>query len=133
MRSSPTPVTSISDELYERALKHLPGGNSRTTLFVPPHPPYAVRGEGCLIFDADGRELLDLIGNYTSLVHGHARPEIVAAAMAALEDGSCFSLPTPYEVDLSAELSRRLPVAEKWRFTNSGTEAVMIAVRLAPW
>jgi glutamate-1-semialdehyde 2,1-aminomutase len=120
-----------SDALYGRALEHLPGGNSRTTLFVAPHPPYAVRGEGCLLFDADGRELLDLAGNYTALVHGHARAEVVAAATRAIQDGSCFSLPTVHEVELAAVLSRRIPAAEKWRFTNSGTEAVMMALRLA--
>jgi glutamate-1-semialdehyde 2,1-aminomutase len=120
-----------SDELYARALEHLPGGNSRTTLFVDPHPPYAVRGEGCRLYDADGRELLDLIGNYTTLVHGHARAEVVTAAGEAIADGSCFSLPTAAEVELAGELSRRLPAGERWRFANSGTEAVMIALRLA--
>jgi glutamate-1-semialdehyde 2,1-aminomutase len=84
-----------------------------------------------MLVDADGHELLDLVGNYTALVHGHARPEIVAAATAAVADGSCFSLPTAHEVELAAELSRRIPVAEKWRFANSGTEAVMMALRLA--
>jgi glutamate-1-semialdehyde 2,1-aminomutase len=120
-----------SDELYARALDHLPGGNTRTTLFVPPHPPYALRGSGCWLFDADGRRILDLIGNYTSLVHGHARPEIVAAATAAIKDGISFSLPTSHEIELAAELRRRMPAGERWRFTNSGTEAVMIALRAA--
>lgn len=120
-----------SDELYARALEHLPGGNSRTTVFVSPHPPYAVRGEGASLFDADERELLDLVGNYTALIHGHCHPAINAAAIAAIEDGASFSLPTSYEVDLAAELSRRIPAAEKWRFANSGTEAVMMALRLA--
>src|ERR1700742_121254 len=105
-------TTTTSDELYERALESLPGGNSRTTVFVPPHPPYAVRGEGCLLFDADGREVLDVVGNYTSLIHGHARAEIVAAATSAIADGSSFSLPTADEVELAAELARRLPAGE---------------------
>ncbi|MGH2874338.1 MAG: aminotransferase class III-fold pyridoxal phosphate-dependent enzyme [Solirubrobacteraceae bacterium] len=105
------PAPSCSDELYAKALKRLPGGNSRTTVFVTPHPPYVVRGEGSCVFDAKGRELLDLVGNYTALIHGHARPEIVAAAVDAIRDGACFSLPTRFEVDLAAELSRRIPVA----------------------
>jgi glutamate-1-semialdehyde 2,1-aminomutase len=129
--SSSNLTSSISDELYQRALEHLPGGNSRTTVFVAPHPPYAVRGEGCHLFDADGREVLDLIGNYTALIHGHAHPAIVAAAVAAINDGASFNLPTPYEVELATELSRRVPAGERWRFTSSGTEAVMIALRLA--
>lgn len=128
---SPVSKLEVSDDLYARALQHLPGGNSRTTLFVSPHPPYAVRGEGAILFDADGRDVLDLVGNYTTLIHGHCRAEINAAAIDAVQNGACFSLPTRYEVDLAAELSRRMPAAEKWRFTNSGTEAVMMALRLA--
>jgi glutamate-1-semialdehyde 2,1-aminomutase len=100
-------------------------------VFVDPHPPYVVRGEGCRVFDVDGRDVLDLVGNYTALIHGHAHPAIVAAAVAAINDGACFSLPTPYEIDLAAELTRRVPAAERWRFASSGTEAVMIALRLA--
>ena len=83
------------------------------------------------MFDADGREVLDLIGNYTALIHGHAHPAIVAAAVAAINDGASLNLPTPYEIELAAELSRRVPAGERWRFTSSGTEAVMIALRLA--
>jgi glutamate-1-semialdehyde 2,1-aminomutase len=129
--AAPDLRSPTSDELYARALEYLPGGNSRTTLFVSPHPPYALRGDGATLFDADGRQVLDLVGNYTALIHGHGRPEVVAAAIAAIDDGCCFSLPTGSEIDLARELSRRIPVAEKWRFTNSGTEAVMIALRLA--
>ncbi len=120
-----------SDELYARALACLPGGNSRTTVFVSPHPPYAARGQGCVLTDADGHELLDLQGNYTVLVHGHGRREIVEAASSALRDGSCFGLPTADEVELAQELSERVPSAERWRFANSGSEAVMMALRLA--
>jgi glutamate-1-semialdehyde 2,1-aminomutase len=120
-----------ADAIYERALAHLPGGNSRTTVFVPPRPPYAVRGAGPFLYDADGRELLDLNNNYTSLVHGHARTEVVEAALAAVRDGSCFSLPTEHEVALAERLAARMPGAPKWRFANSGTEAVMAAIRLA--
>jgi glutamate-1-semialdehyde 2,1-aminomutase len=129
--STPDSALSTSDELYARALAHLPGGNSRTTLFVAPHPPYAVRGEGCFVFDADSRQVLDLVGNYTALVHGHAHPVIVDAAIAALHSGSSFSLPTEWEIEMATELSRRIPSAERWRFANSGTEAVMLALRLA--
>jgi glutamate-1-semialdehyde 2,1-aminomutase len=120
-----------ADAIYERALAHLPGGNSRTTVFVPPRPPFAVRGSGPYLYDADGRQLLDFNNNYTSLVHGHARPEIVAEAIAAVQDGSCFSLPTEHEAALAERLAARIPAAPKWRFANSGSEAVMMAIRLA--
>lgn len=120
-----------ADALHERALAALPGGNSRTTVFVPPRPPYAARGEGCELIDVDGRRVLDLLNNYTALVHGHARAEIVAAAIDAVRGGSCFGLPTEHEVALAERLRARIPSARRWRFTNSGSEAVMMAIRLA--
>jgi len=120
-----------SDDLYARALGHLPGGNSRTTVYLAPHPPYARGGSGCLVRDEDGNELIDLQNNYTALIHGHAHPGVTAAAIAAIQDGSAFGLPTRHEVALAAELGARVPAGERWRFANSGTEAVMIAIRAA--
>src|ERR1700722_5891485 len=127
-----TPVTrhpdmdfATADSLHQRALAALPGGNTRTTVFVPPRPPYAVRGEGCELIDADGRRVLDLLNNYTALVHGHARAEVVDAAVDALRGGSCFGLPTEHEIELAERLRARIPSVAKWRFTNSGSEAVM--------
>lgn len=122
---------SAADGLHERALASLPGGNSRTTVFVPPRPPYAVRGEGCELIDAEGRRVLDLLNNYTALVHGHARAELVEAAVDAVRGGSCFGLPTEHEIELAERLRARIPSAARWRFTNSGSEAVMMAIRLA--
>lgn len=123
--------TSGSDALYDRALRSLPGGNSRTTVFVAPHPPYALRGEGFRLWDADGHELIDLQSNYTSLVHGHAFPPVVRAASEALSAGSAFGLPTAAEVRLAEHLRARMPWTERWRFAGSGSEAVMMAVRAA--
>jgi glutamate-1-semialdehyde 2,1-aminomutase len=119
------------DALYERARAHLPGGSSRSTLFVAPHPPYAHRGEGWRLQDVDGHELIDLHGNYASLVHGHAFPAVVRAAGGALAEGSAFGLPTAAEIELAECLAERLAWAEQWRFAGSGTEAVMMAVRAA--
>jgi glutamate-1-semialdehyde 2,1-aminomutase len=84
-----------------------------------------------VLIDADGHEVLDFQGNYTTLVHGHARREIVEAASSAIREGACFGLPTADEVELARELSGRVPGAERWRFANSGTEAVMMGIRLA--
>jgi glutamate-1-semialdehyde 2,1-aminomutase len=98
---------------------------------VPPHPPYAARGEGWRLFDVDGRELIDLHANNTSLVHGHAFAPAVRAACAALAEGSAFGLPTAAEVELAERLAGRLPAAERWRFAASGSEAAMLAVRAA--
>ncbi len=120
-----------ADALYARALERLPGGNTRTTVFAEPRPPYAATGSGCRLTDVDGHVVLDLNNNYTSLIHGHAHPAIVAAAAAAIGEGSAFGLPTRYEVDMAEMLSKRVAIGEKWRFTNSGTEAVMMAIRAA--
>jgi glutamate-1-semialdehyde 2,1-aminomutase len=120
-----------SDALFERARVVLPGGNTRTTLFLPPHPPYAARGEGYELVDADGHRAIDLNANYTALVHGHAHPAVVAAASEAVREGPCFGLPTEAEVELAEVLCDRVAALERLRFTNSGTEAVMMAIRAA--
>jgi glutamate-1-semialdehyde 2,1-aminomutase len=120
-----------SAELFERARRVLPGGNTRTTLFVPPYPPYAARGERYELVDADGHRLIDLHANYTSLVHGHAHPAIVEAASEAVRGGTAFGLPTESEIEVAEELCARVRALERVRFTNSGTEAVMMAIRAA--
>jgi glutamate-1-semialdehyde 2,1-aminomutase len=128
--SYPDPA-SRSAEIYEEARHVMPGGNTRTTVFMAPYPIYAVRGQGARVYDADGRERLDLINNYTSLIHGHAHPEIVRVAKEQLENGTCFAMPTDAEVTLATLLCERIPTADMVRFANSGTEAVMIAVKAA--
>lgn len=120
-----------SEHLYSRARKPFPGGSSRTTLFVAPHPPYARRGEGWRLVDVDGHELIDLHGNFSALVHGHAFAPVVSAASDALSDGSAFGLPSSAEVELAERLLERVGWAHQLRFTGSGTEAVMAAVRAA--
>ena len=122
---------SQSQHLYNRALASLPGGNTRTTVFMKPYPIYAARGEGCRVFDVDGNEYIDCINNFTSLIHGHAHPALVAAATKQLALGSAFGLPTESEIDLAELLASRLPSVEQVRFTNSGTEAVMMALKAA--
>jgi glutamate-1-semialdehyde 2,1-aminomutase len=83
------------------------------------------------VYDEAGAELIDLNNNFTVLVHGNAHPEIHAAAVAAIEDGTCFGLPTSAELDHAEALVGRVPWAEQVRYTSSGTEAVMTAVRIA--
>lgn len=120
-----------NDVLRGRGARVLPRGNSRATLYVPPAPPYAVAGQGAVITDADGHQLVDCNNNYTSLIHGHARREVVAAAVSALEHGSAFGLPTEAEIALAELLTARFGRPMQWRFSNSGSEAVMMAVRAA--
>lgn len=122
---------SRSAALYERALRVLPGGNTRTTIFSAPFPPYLVSGEGARITDADGQVRLDYLNNYTALMHGHAHPEIVYAAQAQIARGSAMAGPTEFEVELAEILSERVPAIEQIRFTNSGSEAVMAAMKAA--
>ncbi len=122
---------TTSAELFARAVEAMPGGNTRSTLYIPPVPPYARRGTGCRLVDEDGHETFDLQANYTTLVHGHRHPVVMAAATAALEDGTCFGLPSRHDVALAERISERVPVVERLRFTNSGSEAVMMAFRTA--
>ena len=120
---------SRSAALFARAQGVLPGGNSRTTVYMAPYPPYAASGDGCWITDVEGDRRLDCLNNYTALIHGHAHPAIVEAATRRLAEGASFPLPTPEEVDLAALLCERVPSAERVRFTNSGSEAVMVAIK----
>jgi glutamate-1-semialdehyde 2,1-aminomutase len=124
-------LKSHSQKLHDRALSSLPGGNTRTTVFMKPYPIYAARGEGCRVWDVDGNEFIDCINNFTSLIHGHAHPILVEAATRQLALGSAFGLPTESEVELAELLASRLPSVDQVRFTNSGTEAVMMALKAA--
>jgi glutamate-1-semialdehyde 2,1-aminomutase len=65
--------------MYDRALASLPGGNTRTTVFMKPYPIYAARGEGCRVWDLDGNVYIDCINNFTSQIHGHAHPALIKA------------------------------------------------------
>jgi glutamate-1-semialdehyde 2,1-aminomutase len=123
--------TSRSRALYDEALAVMPGGNSRTTTFFDPYPFYVERGYGAHVVDVDGGDRLDFNGNYTSLILGHAAPEVVKAVQEAATLGLSFPGPTEHEVRLAEMLARRIPTLEHVRFTNSGTEATMNAVRAA--
>ncbi len=123
--------TARSRALHEEALRVMPGGNSRTTTFFDPYPFYLVRGEGSRMWDADGVERLDFNGNYTSLILGHAPAAVVRAVREAAGAGLSFPGPTEHEIRLAGALTRRIPSLETVRFTNSGTEATMNAVRVA--
>lgn len=122
---------SINEQLFAQARKILPGGNTRTTLFVPPAAPYAAHGTGSRVVDEDGYETIDCNNNYTALIHGHCFRPTMDAATAAISRGTAFGLPTRYEIELAEVLTDRLPGAEQWRFCNSGTEAIMQALRIA--
>jgi glutamate-1-semialdehyde 2,1-aminomutase len=123
--------TPRSAALFERATRSIPGGSTRTTVFNPPYPPYMARGEGLRTWDVDGNEYRDFLGNYTSLILGHAHPAVVEAVTAQVRRASAFAAPTEVEVELAEEIRWRLPSIERLRFTNSGTESTMFAIRAA--
>ena len=113
-----TAKTSRSRALHEEALGVMPGGNSRTTTFFDPYPFYCQRGQGAHIWDADGTERIDFNNNYTSLVIGHAHPDVVKAVQSVAESGLSFPGPTEHEVRLAELLTRRIPSLQSVRFTT---------------
>jgi glutamate-1-semialdehyde 2,1-aminomutase len=122
---------SHSRALFERARQVIPGGTSKANFHVRPHPFYLTGGHGCRVTDADGVERLDAVNNFTALIHGHAFPPLVEAVSRQLARGTAFAASTPEEVALAELLVSRVPGLERIRFGNSGTEAVMMAIKAA--
>jgi glutamate-1-semialdehyde 2,1-aminomutase len=123
--------TSLSAELYERALRTLPGGVSRNTVLRTPHPLYVDHAAGCRVTDVEGIEHIDFANNMASLIHGHAHPAIVEAVTEQLGKGTAFTLATKIEIEYAEHLCGRSVSFERLRFVNSGTEAVMGALKAA--
>jgi glutamate-1-semialdehyde 2,1-aminomutase len=124
-------MTTRSGELFERALDALPGGNSRTTIYMQPHPIYVERGEGCRLIDVDGNERIDFINNYTSLILGHCHPAVVKAVQDMAGLMMSAAAPSELEIELAELIEERIPSIDLLRFTNSGTEGTMMAIRAA--
>jgi len=118
-----------SEKLYKKALALLPGGVSRNTVLRTPHPPYADFGKGCQLTDIEGVTRLDFSNNMASLIHGHACPEIIQAVTEQLARGTAFTMATEIEVRYAEHLCSRNSSFEKLRFVNSGTEALMAALK----
>jgi glutamate-1-semialdehyde 2,1-aminomutase len=109
----------------------MPGGNSRHTVYFPPHPIYAVKAEGARVWDADGVARLDVINNYSSLIHGHNHPRIVEAIVSQAHRLLSVAMPTEQEIELAEMVCARLPGVDLVRFTNSGTEGVAFTLKAA--
>jgi glutamate-1-semialdehyde 2,1-aminomutase len=127
-------LSSVSGELYSRALELLPGGvNSpvRAMRAIGRDPIFIARGEGAELVDVDGRRYVDWVMSWGPLIAGHAQPDVVAAVSAAAAAGTSFGAPTRAEVELAAQVVERVPAAEMVRMTSSGTEASMSVIRLA--
>jgi len=125
---------SVSDSLFARALQLMPGGvNSPVRAFrsVGGAPFFVKRAEGAHLITADDRTLIDFVCTWGPAIHGHNHPRIRAAIAAALENGTSFGTPNPYEVEMAELIVRFVPSIQKVRMCNSGTEATMSAIRLA--
>ncbi len=117
--------------VHEKALKSLPGGNTRTGIFFGPFPLAFVRGEGARLWDEDGHEYSDFLGEATAGIYGHSHPEIRKAVEARLALGWNLGGSTALEGQLADLITDRFPSIERVRFVNSGTEANMFNVQLA--
>ncbi len=123
-----------SSELYRRALEAIPGGvNSpvRAMQAIGREPIFIARGDGAELIDVDGNRFLDYVCSWGPLIHGHAHPHVLAAIVEAAGRGTSFGAPTPGEVELAVEVTRRMEGVDMLRMTSSGTEATMTAIRLA--
>lgn len=124
-------ATTRSQELHERLRRTLPGGSTRGAEFYAPFPLALARGSGHRVWDVDGNEFIDLHNNFTSLVHGYGHPAVNDAIRRQLEDGMVFPSPVEAQAELAERLCERFASIEGVRFTNSGNEATMLAVRAA--
>lgn len=122
--------TAASRELYAEATKYLSGGVASSYQARDPWPIYIDHGEGPKIWDVDGTEYFDFHNGFGSMVQGHAHPAIGEAITARYPLGTHFGCATPDSVAVAAELSRRWGLPQ-WRFTNSGSESTMDAIRIA--
>jgi glutamate-1-semialdehyde 2,1-aminomutase len=123
--------TPRSAELAGVAERLMPGGDTRAATYFPPHPVTVTRGEGPFLWDVDGNRYVDLIGNYTSLVHGNAYPPIVEAMRTQAARGTAWAARCEPALELAAMLIERVESVEQVRFGNSGTEAAMLAMQIA--
>jgi glutamate-1-semialdehyde 2,1-aminomutase len=125
---------SKSKELFEEALKYIPGGvNSPVRAFraVGGQPFFVNKAKGARVWDVDGNEYIDYVCTWGPAILGHAHPKIIAAVKAAAEQGTSFGIPNPFEVAMAKLVCSAAPSVQKVRMCNSGTEACMSAIRLA--
>ena len=120
-----------SRDAFRRAEAVMPGGNTRSSLFYLPFPLALARGEGCWLWDADGHRYLDLLGEFTAGLYGHSNPVIRAAIDAALDQGLNLGGHNLLEAELAELVCGRFASIERVRFTNSGTEANLMALTAA--
>ncbi len=123
--------TGASAEAHARAAIVMPAGNTRQAAFWRPYPLTIERGDGPLLWDVDGNRYVDLVSNYTAMVHGHNYPPIVEAVAKQYAAGTGWTAGTAAATSLAGQLVARVPSVDWVRFTNSGTEAGNLALTIA--
>ena len=116
---------------HSQLCQYIPGGTTRSLSYFKPFPLHISHGRGARVFTPGGRSLLDVTNAYGALVHGHGDPHVVDAVQRGIEKGSQYAAPTRGQYRLAKLLCDRVPGFEKIRFTNSGTEATLFALRTA--
>ncbi len=125
-------LTRNSRKAFEEASKVFPGGVNSAIQFYEPYPIYVTKGEGSKVWDLDGNVYRDFCMAYGAAVAGHRNPAIVEAIKSIAENvGTLLGFPTASAIGLAKEIVKRFPGVEMVRFTNSGTEATMYALRVA--
>ena len=123
--------TPGSEELAREARAVLPGGSTRTYGFFRPYPLVFERGKGPYLWDVDGNRYVDYTYNGLSLIHGHAYEPVERALVEAIPRGTAWVGPSRPQIRYAQDLCERIPGAEKVRFANTGTEATMLATKVA--
>ena len=126
-----TEANPASLEHFRANVQYMPGANSRSVLFYPPFPLTIARGVGATVWDADGHRYADFIGEYTAGLYGHSAPEIREAVDEAMREGISLTGHNLLEGKLARLLCQRFPALQLVRFTNSGTEANLMAITVA--
>ncbi len=120
-----------SGEMSLKARAVFPGGDTRSSAHYGPYPLVMADAAGARMRDIDGNEVLDFMNNFTSLIHGHAQPDVVAAVQAQVARGSAYAAPNEDQIALAEIIAERVPSIEQLRFTSSGTEGTLMAIRCA--
>ena len=123
--------TPASAAIGARAARVMPGGDTRSVTYYRPYPLTIARGQGPFLWDIDRNRYIDLLGNYTSLVHGNAYPPIVEAIARASAQGSAWPARNEAQMELAELICERVASVERVRLCNSGSEAGMLAAQLS--
>lgn len=123
-------ASPCSQTSFEQACRVMPGG-AKGAYFFKPYPLTMVRGEGCYLYDLDGRKYVDFANHHTVQILGHNHHTILQAAQAQMDRGIALGAPVGTETDLAEEMCHRVYSLDRIRFCNSGTEATLHAIRLA--